>query len=145
MSNDLYTPVTPAPLSQEDERTWAMLSHLSILANLVTGFLGPVAALIIYLIYKDRSRHVAYHAMQSFVFQLVFWVGGGLLAGLTWAASGILSAILIGILCMPFACLFGFIPLVALIYGVIGAVQTYQGQDFKYWLIGDWVRQNQAR
>ncbi|MGQ9834083.1 MAG: hypothetical protein ACUVRJ_09870 [Candidatus Villigracilaceae bacterium] len=46
--NEPYIPPTPpAPLSPSDERTWAMLSHLSVLANLVTGFLGPVIALII--------------------------------------------------------------------------------------------------
>lgn len=78
--------------------------------------------------------------MQAFVFQLVFWVGGGALTGLAWAVSGILSAVLIGLLCMPFACLLGLIPVGALINGVIGAVQTSQSQDFKYWLIGDWVR-----
>ncbi len=47
-----------------------MLAHLSILINLFTGVLGPVAALIIYLVYKDRSRYVAYQAMQSFIYQL---------------------------------------------------------------------------
>ncbi|MCX6081396.1 MAG: DUF4870 domain-containing protein [Chloroflexi bacterium] len=140
MTNENYNSSSPAPLSPADERTWAMLAHLSVLANLVTGFLGPVAALVIYLVYKERSRFVAYHAMQAFVFQLVFWVGGGALTGLAWAVSGILSAVLIGLLCMPFACLLGLIPVGALIYGIIGAVQTSQSQDFKYWLIGDWVR-----
>jgi hypothetical protein len=43
-------------------------------------------------------------------------------------------------LCIPFACLLSFLPLGALVYGVIGGVQASQGQDFKYWLIGDWVR-----
>jgi uncharacterized Tic20 family protein len=130
----------PAPLSPSDERTWAMLAHLSILANLVTGFLGPVAALVIYLIYKDRSRYVAYHAMQSFVFQLVFWVGGGVLVGIAWTITGVLSAVLIGLICIPVAIVFSAIPLGALIYGIIGGIQTNQGQDFKYWLVGDWVR-----
>ena len=143
MTNENYNSSSPAPLSPADERTWAMLAHLSVLANLVTGFLGPVAALVIYLVYKERSRFVAYHAMQAFVFQLVFWVGGGALTGLAWAVSGILSAVLIGLLCMPFACLLGLIPVGALIYGIIGAVQTSQSQDFKYWLIGDWVRKTQ--
>jgi uncharacterized Tic20 family protein len=132
------------PLSPSDERTWAMLAHLSVLVNLITGFLGPLAALIIYLVFKDRSRYVAYQSMQSFVFQLVFWVGGGALIGLMWAITGILSAVIIGILCIPFALLgtlvFGALPLVALIYGPIGAIETSQGKDFKYWLIGDWVR-----
>jgi len=123
-----------------DERTWAMLSHLSVLLNLVTGFGGPIAALIIYLVYKDRSRYVAYHALQSLVFQLVWWVGGGALAGVSWAVSGVLSAVIIGLLCMPLACVISLLPLAALVYGVVGAVQTSQGQDFKYWLVGDWVR-----
>jgi hypothetical protein len=117
-----------------------MISHLSVLANLVTGFLGPVVALIIYLVYKERSRYVAYHSMQAFVFQMVWWVGAGALAGIAWAVSGVLSAVLIGLLCMPLACIISLLPLASLVYGVIGGVQTSQGQDFKYWLIGDWVR-----
>lgn len=137
-SRPYYAP--PQPLSPSDERTWAMLSHLSVLANLVTGFLGPVIALIIYLAYKDRSRFVAYHSLQSLVFQLIWWVGGGALTGAAWAISGVLAAVLIGCLLMPIALLISFIPLVALIYGVIGAIQTSQGQDFRYWLVGDWVR-----
>ncbi len=128
------------PLSESDERTWAMLAHLSILVNLVSGFLGPVAALVIHLVFKDRSRYVAYQSMQSFVFQLVGWVGGGTIAGFCWAATGLLSAFVIGILCIPLACLVSLLPIGALVYGIVGALQTYQGQDFKYWLVGDWVR-----
>jgi len=141
MTNETYTTVSPNPLSQADERTWAMIAHLSILGNLVTGFLGPVAALVIYLVFKERSRYVAYQAMQAFVFQMIWWVGAGALAGIAWAVSGVLTAVLIGLLCMPLACLISFIPLGALVYGVVGGVQASQGQDFKYWLIGDWVRQ----
>ena len=48
---------------------------------------------------------------------------------------------LIGLLCLPFACVLTLIPLGALIYGVVGAVQASQGQDFDYWLIGDWAKQ----
>jgi uncharacterized Tic20 family protein len=140
MTNESYPTYTPSPLSQSDERTWAMIAHLSIVGNLVTGFLGPVAALVIYLVFKDRSRFVAYQSLQAFVFQLIWWVGAGALVGIAWAVTGVLSAFLIGLLCMPFACLFSFLPLGALVYGVIGGVQTAQGQDFKYWLIGDWVR-----
>lgn len=127
------------PLSQADERLWAMLAHLSVLLNLVTGFLGVFTPLVIYFIFKDRSRFVAYQAMQSFIFQLVFWGGAGILVGVMWAIVGVLSAILIGLICIPFAILFSFLPLGALIYGVIGAIQTYQGEDFRYWLIADWV------
>ncbi|HSF81019.1 MAG TPA: DUF4870 domain-containing protein [Anaerolineales bacterium] len=132
---------TLPPLSHSDERTWSMLAHLSVLANLVTGFFGPLAALVIYLVYKDRSRYVGYHALQSFIFQLIWWIGGGTLAGIAWAISGALVAVVgLGCLLMPFALLITLIPLAALIYGVIGAVQCSQGVDFRYWLVGDWVR-----
>lgn len=140
MENPSYTPVPPAPLSQSEERNLAMLAHLSVLVNLATGFLGPVGALIIYMMYKDRSRYVAYQSMQSLIFQLIFWVGGSALVGASWALTGVLSAVLIGILCIPFACIFSFFPLGAIAYGIYGAVKCSQGEDFKYWLVGDWVR-----
>lgn len=134
-------PPTPAqPLAPGDERTWGMLAHLSVLLNLVTGFGGPIAALIIYLVYKDRSRFVAYHAMQALVFQAIWWIAGSTLAGIAWALSSVLAAVVIGFLCMPVACIFSLLPLGALIYGIIGGVQVSQGQDFKYWLVGDWMR-----
>ena len=137
-------PYPPQPMAPGDERTWGMLSHLSVLLNLVTGFAGPIAALVVYLIYKDRSRFVAYHALQSMVFQLIWWYGGGLLIGGMWAVVGVLSAIVIGVVLIPIAipmtCVLALLPMGAVIYGIVGAVQTSQGQDFKYWLVGDWVR-----
>lgn len=144
MESTPQLPATVQPLSTSDERTWAMLAHLSVLLNLVTGFLGPVAALIIYFVYKDRSRYVAYQSMQAFVFQLIWWVGGGLLIGGIWAVTGLLSIVVIGLLLIPFALIATFVlllmPLVSLVYGVIGAIQTSQGEDFRYWLVGDWMR-----
>jgi uncharacterized protein len=135
--------LVPAPvlaISPADERTWAMLAHLSILINLFSAVLGPVAALVIYLIYKDRSRYVAYHSLQALLFQLVAWVGGGVLTGIAWTVVGVLSAVLIGICLIPFAMVITAIPIAALCYGVYAAIQTNQGRDFKYWLVGDWVR-----
>jgi uncharacterized Tic20 family protein len=117
-----------------------MLAHLSILLNLISGILGVAAPFVIYLIYKDRSRYVAYHSLQSLFFQLIFWVGGGIVAGVTWALTGILSAVLIGLLCIPIALLISAVPLAAIVYAIIGGIQCSQGQDFRYWLVGDWVR-----
>ena len=135
---------TSHPMAPGDERTWGMMAHLSTLLNLVTGFGGPIAALIIYLVYKDRSRFVAYHALQAMVFQLIWWFGGGVLIGLMWAIVGALSAILIGIVLIPVAVVLtpvlALMPVGALICGIVGAVKVSQGQDFKYWLAGDWVR-----
>jgi uncharacterized Tic20 family protein len=138
------TPSVPAPLSPADERTWTMLAHMSVLLNLVTGFLGPIAALVVYLIFQNRSRYVAYQALQSFVFQLIWWAGGGALIGLMWAATGMLSAVVIGVLLIPIACvltpILGLMPIMALVYGFWAGIETSQGKDFKYWLVGNWLR-----
>ncbi len=133
------TPTMVPALSRQDEQMWAMLAHLSILLNLISGFLGVVAALVIYLVYKDRSRYVAYQAMQAFLFQLVVWVGGGLITGLAWTFVGLLSAAVVGICLIPLAVLISFIPLGAIIYAIIAGVQCNEGKDFRYWLVGDWT------
>ena len=138
--NEQIPQTPPVPLTPEEERQWGMIAHLGVLVNLASGFLGPVVPLGIYMVYKDRSRYVAYQSLQALIFQLIWWVGGGVLAGATWAIGSILSVALIGILCFPFACLFSLMPLVALGYGIYGGIQTSQGQDFKYWLVGDWMR-----
>jgi len=134
--------VPPQPLSVADERTWAMLAHLSYLLNFVTGFLGVAAPLIIYVVYRDRSRYVAFQAMQAFVFQLITWVGAGMIIGFTWVITTVLSAVFIGLLCLPFACLISLLPLAAPVYSVIGGLECNQGKDFRYWLVGELVRDN---
>ncbi len=128
------------PLSSSEEHTWAMIAHLSILLNLVTGLLGVAGAFVIYLVYQNRSRYVAYHALQSLVFQAIVWIGGGILTGIVWAITGVLSAVLVGLICIPFALIITAIPLAGVVYGVVGGIQCSQGQDFRYWMVGDWVR-----
>ncbi len=133
-------PTASVPLSVAEERQLAMFAHLGVLVNLFSGFLGPVVPLGIYLIYKDRSRYVAYQSLQGLIFQIIWWIGGGVLTGVAWTITGTLSAILVGLICIPFACIISAMPLVALVYGVYAGIQCNQGVDFKYWLIGDWFR-----
>lgn len=133
-------PPPPRMLTQSEEHTWAMIAHLSILINLFTAFLGPIVALIIYLVFRDRSRYVAYQSMQAFLFQLIFWIGGGLLIGVMWTLVGILAIVLVGLCLIPIACVVSILPVVALGYGIVGGINAAQGFDFSYWLIGDWAR-----
>ncbi|MFN2197976.1 MAG: DUF4870 domain-containing protein [Anaerolineales bacterium] len=134
-------PPAPRMLSDSEAHTWAMVAHLSILVNLFTLFLGPVIALIIYLIFRNRSRYVAFQSMQAFLFQLVFWIGGGLLIAVMWTVVGLLTAVLVGLCLIPIACVVSFIPIIALGYGIVGGINTAQGMDFNYWLIGDWTHE----
>ena len=140
----LLPPPTDKPIPTSTEQNWAMLAHLSILLNLFTGILGPIVALIIYLVYKDRSRYIAYQSLQSTIFQLVVWVGIGLVIGAIWLFTAILSIFLIGLLLIPISLLATIfllaVPLASLIYGVYAAVKCSHGEDFRYWQVGDWVR-----
>ena len=127
-------------LTSREERTWAVIAHLSVLLNLVTGFLGGIAALVIYFVYRSRSRFVAYHAMQSFIFQTIAWLGGGLVSGILISISGAFAFLILPLLCLVPGLLVLLLIPISLIYGVIGAVQINNGEDFRYWLVGDWVR-----
>ena len=65
---------TTTGMSPTDENTWSVLAHLSVFVNLITGFLGPVVALIIWFVYRDRSERVSFHALQSALYQLAWAV-----------------------------------------------------------------------
>ena len=127
-------------LSTSEENTLAMIAHLSILLNLVTGILGLVAALVIYLAYKDRSRYVAYQSLQAIIFQLVYFFGAAILAGVVALVSTPLVLVCIGLFGLVLALLLALVPIGALIYGIVAAVETNHGRDFQYWLVGQWVR-----
>ena len=77
MERENERPAVPASggVSAADERSWSALAHLSAFLNLFTGFLGPVAAFVVWLVYRGRSEVVAYHAMRSVVYQAV-WLAG---------------------------------------------------------------------
>jgi uncharacterized protein len=128
------------PVLESEARTWAMLAHLSVLLNLFSGFLGGIAAIVIYFIYKDRSRFVAYHAMQSFIFQSITWIGSGIVGGFLIAIGSAFGILILPLLCLiPGILIFTLIP-ISVIYGIIGGVQVNNGEDFRYWQVGDWVR-----
>jgi uncharacterized protein len=133
------TPPSPLPpLTSSEERQWAMLSHLSVVLNLFTGFAGIFVPVIVYFVYKDRSRYVAYHSLQALIMQGICSFGGLLLAVLIGGFGQFIP--FLGLICLPISCLFGLLPVVAIIYGIYGAIQVNHELDFKYWQIGDWVR-----
>jgi len=144
-----------------DEWTAAALAHASALLTLVLGLAGGVGALVgplvplaMYFGYRHKSRFVALQALQSFFYQvigvLLYAVLAAILAvwvAIAWTVSGLLSAVLVGLLLIPLALLLTLLMVVLLVgtplawlgYGLYGAYQVYQGYDFRYWLIGDWV------
>jgi uncharacterized Tic20 family protein len=122
----------PAAMSTQEERAWSVLAHLSIFLNLVTGFLGPVAALIIWLVYRDRSSRVAFQALQSMWYQVAWLVI--LFAG--WAMTFLLMLVLIGFLLVPVMALITLVPFV---HGAYAAYRTSKDGEYRYPLIADMI------
>jgi uncharacterized protein len=115
-------------MSAQDERTWSVIAHLSVLVGLVG--LMPFGALLVWLLYKDRSRKVRFHALQALWYQIAWIV---ILAAST-LVSLVLSLIIIGIF-MFF--LLPILALVPLVHGCYAAYKVSQGVEYRYPYIAD--------
>jgi uncharacterized Tic20 family protein len=138
----------------QDERVLAGLAHGSILLGVFTsGFGGIVAALIIWLVQKEKSAYVAAQALQALVYQVMVF----LMTMLVWCCWGVLWLLLflpplatnpnayqvtppaglwVGLILM-------IIPLgfwgLTILYGLWGGVRCLGGHDFKYVIVGNWL------
>ena len=124
-----------ATMRAQDERIWSMLAHLSMFLNLFTGFLGAVAALIIWLVYKDRSEKVALHALQSMWYQIVWLV----ILAVGWTVTGLLTLVLVGLLLIPVMAVASVVPFVHAGYA---AYRVSQGEEYRYPIAADLVTGN---
>lgn len=133
-----------------DERVMAALSHISALLPMI----GVIAPIVIWVTQKEKSKYVAFQALQSLAYQLCMiaaWFLGmacymvsffGTFFTTFFASaferSNNIEPILGIIFVFPFI-VFGAIILVGfafVVYGVIGAIMTFQGKPFRYAIIG---------
>lgn len=136
------------PLISQEVRLLAAISHASVIFPNI-GFFIPIG---IYLTQKKKSSYLGFQSLQALIWQFVMFIFSILASScmvgsifipilLTTASQnenliglsggGIFIAIMISVLAMIIGNL-GFV-----IYGIIGAVMTYQGKDFRYIFIGN--------
>jgi uncharacterized Tic20 family protein len=115
-------------MTAQDERTWSIIAHLSVLLELVG--LMPFGALLVWLIYKDRSQKVRFHALQALWYQIA-WI---LILVAYTLVSLVLSLVIIGIF-MFF--LLPILALVPLVHGCYAAYQVSKGVEYRYPYIAD--------
>jgi uncharacterized Tic20 family protein len=118
-----------------DEKLWGMMAHLlTLLGYIVTlGTLGQyIAPLVIYLVYKDRSQFVAFHALQALFFQLLALAVGIALVlfSIVTLGCGILLAVPLGIA----------LAIAVLVYAIIAAIQANNGIWYELPIVGRWAR-----
>lgn len=119
---------TGTGMSPQDERTWSILSHLSVLVGLFG--LMPLGALIVWLLYKDRSPRVGFHALQALWYQVAWLV----ILVVGWFVTFVLMVVLVGFLLVPVMAVASVVPFV---HGCYAAYKVSQGEDYRYPFIAD--------
>lgn len=139
-------------IPSQNDNIMAALAHISVLLPLM----GVIAPIVIWGTQKDKSEYVGFQALQAVAYQLLtilaWFIGMGcymlsfftMFLGIPFAgansevvpSAGPLFAL--GFM-IPFI-IFGAIFVggaLFIIYGIIGAIQVFQGKDFRYIIIGD--------
>jgi len=106
----------PNALSPSEERTTGVLAHgVALAATVISGgFLGFVAALVMYLIYRDRGPFVRAHTANALNIQII--------AGIVMLISLPLMLVLVGFVSFAAAWVF------AVVLHIIGMVKSNNGE-----------------
>ncbi|HWS58454.1 MAG TPA: DUF4870 domain-containing protein [Actinotalea sp.] len=108
-----YAPVPPgAPLSDADQRLWAMLSHIGAI------FIGFLAPLIVWLVYKGRGQFVEEQAKESLNFQIMI--------AIAYVVGSVTSFLGIGLLILLVAWVF------SIVFVIIAGIAANKGEAYRY-------------
>ena len=110
------TGTVQAQMSPQDERTWSMATHGITLAVMIltSGVLGFVAALVMYLIYRDRGPYIRAQTANALNIQIVTVIGALISFVLMFVLIGFVTIVIVGIY--------------ALVMHIIGMVKSNNGE-----------------
>ena len=140
-------------MKQENKSTENRLLAALVHGSVVTQGLGILVGVFVYITQREKSHYAAFQGLQAAVYQLVnliivigMWVVWGIFYGLS-----ILSLIKLEETnpdAAPptifwIAMISMVIPLIYMVlvglYGLWGALRSWQGKDFRYLIIGNWL------
>ena len=147
--------VVETPSLSQEIRLLAAISHASVLFPNI-GFFVTIG---IYLTQKKKTSYLGFQALQALIWQIVMFVFSMLASScmvgsifipvllttasqnerlLGLAGGGVFVAVIVSVLLMTVG------NLAFVIYGIIGAVMTYQGKDFRYAFIGNRIEKSKG-
>lgn len=109
----------------QQNRTWAMLCHLSALAGLIIPFGNIIGPLVVWLVKKDEMPIVNDYGKESLNFQIsmsIYIIAAGIVAF-------ILSFVVVGVFLFP---LIGLVGLADLVLVIIASTQASKGIAYRY-------------
>jgi len=107
-----------APLTPQEERTWAMAAHLSSILGVWVFFLGAVGPLVVMLTQGPRSAYVRAQAVEALNFNISVLI----YSVIAW----ILVIVLIGFIAL------GALFVFQIVFTIIAAVKTSNGEPYRY-------------
>jgi uncharacterized protein len=107
-----YAYAGQAPVSEGDEKTWGIISHITI------PFLGFIGPLVAYLVYKDRSEWLKQTTTEALNFSILY--------SIAYLISVITISIVIGLILWP------LVFIVALIFCIMGTIAANKHEFYKY-------------
>jgi len=147
--------MTEQAVLTQNEKTLAGLAHGSILLGIFTsGIGGIVAALVIWAVEKDKSAYAAAQALQALVYQALTF----LVTTAAWCCWGLLWMLLILVPLSSNPAAYDYAPPAGIwvgmflmivplgiwgliiLYALYGAARCFGGHDFKYAVIGNWLK-----
>jgi uncharacterized Tic20 family protein len=130
--NDTVTPATPPPESPppsvppngNDERTWALLGHLSAFTAFITGLGCVIGPLIVWLVKRDTMPFAGEQALEALNFNITAIIAA--------VALGVFTLITLGVgalLTVPaaFVLFIGWFVLT-----IVAAVKANGGEHYRY-------------
>jgi len=130
--NATVTPDTPPPPpstpivtpSESDERTWAMLGHLSAFSAFITGLGCVIGPLIIWLIKRDTMPFAGEQALEALNFNISAIIAA--------AALGVFTLITLGIGALITVPAFFVLFIGWFVLTVVAAVKANGGEHYRY-------------
>lgn len=105
-------------MPQQEEQTWAVISHLGAFSGSIVPFGNIVLPLVIWLTQRDKSAFVAENARKALNFQIYFTIA--------LIVSALLCIVLVGIPMVIAACILN------IVYSIMAAVKASKGEDYEY-------------
>ncbi len=109
------TPTTDslaAHIPTDDEKTWALVAHIS---PMVALFLGPLLVLVVK---GNESKWVRAHALESLNFSITLFIGYMISFGLTFVVIGM--------------CMLPAMLAIGVVLHIIAGVKAFQGGTYRY-------------
>jgi uncharacterized Tic20 family protein len=129
--NDTVTPAAPPPQpppaaapSEADERTWALLGHLSAFSAFITGLGCVIGPLIVWLVKRDTMPFAGEQAKEALNFNITAIIAAVALGVFTLITLGIGALLTVPLALALFVAWF--------VLTIVAAVKANNGEHYRY-------------